>query len=132
MSIQEAFFTVCNEALPAKSIYVSLYIRVPRYGGPEEGGWWTSDTHLVAYQQFSSQEAADAAALKVTELAEELNKQARDDFGRACQAQLDWCEARGIDDANYIFGEVDGEEDYFVVQEASPGQHEYCGPTHYE
>ena len=41
--INEAFFNICREAKPAKSSYVSLYVNVPYYGGPEEGGWWGSD-----------------------------------------------------------------------------------------
>ena len=39
-NISEAFFTACSEAQPAKQQVVSLYVDVPFYGGPEEGGWW--------------------------------------------------------------------------------------------
>ena len=42
----EAFHQICKEAKPAKSHHVSLYANEPFYGGPEEGGWWGSDTVL--------------------------------------------------------------------------------------
>lgn len=36
MSAREAFFTICNEAKPAKGCYVSLYVRVPYWVTTEE------------------------------------------------------------------------------------------------
>jgi len=122
-----AFMEVCKAAQPAKSIYVSLYTCCPWYGGPEEGGWWGEDHALVAYQHFDTDEAADVAQAAITKLAEELSRTRRDEFGDLCLQQLDWCEQRGIDDSNAVFGEVDGESSYFVVREDSPGSQNYRG-----
>lgn len=132
MSVQEAFFEVCAQAEPAKSIYVSLYVKQPFYGGPEEGGWWGADHKLVAYQQFPTQEAADAAEAKIKELAEQYTAEARRGHGERCNAELAWCEARGIDDSNSVFGEVDGPAEYYVRQEERPGESESEGCRHYE
>jgi hypothetical protein len=132
MSIQEAFFSICKDAQPAESIYVSLYVSVPYYGGPEEGGWWGSDTHLVAYKEFRTQEEADAAEEQIKAYAEKLNQEAKKAHGELCLAQMEWCDARGIDDYNSVFGEVDGEDSYYVVQEERPGEGESRGCRHYE
>jgi len=132
MSIQEAFFEVCKDADPAKSIYVSLYAKQPFYGGPEEGGWWGNDHKLIAYQQFPTQDAADAAEAKINELAKQYTDDARRGHGEQCRAELDWCEAKGIDDSNSVFGEVDGPAEYYVRQEETPGEAESEGTRHWE
>jgi hypothetical protein len=130
MSIQEAFFGVCREAKPAEGCYVSLYCRAPYYGGPEEGGWWGQDVILVAYQWFSTQEAAEAARAEVERLAEKLRREARKGFGEQCLREMEWLEARGLD-ADYL-PEVDGEEDYFVTFEETAGSCQSQGCRHYE
>lgn len=132
MSIQEAFFEVCQDAEPAESIYVSLYVKRPFYGGPEEGGWWGSDHELVAYHQFPTQEAADAAEVKINELAKKYTEDAKRGYGEQCRAELNWCEARGIDNSNSVFGEVDGNAEYYVRQENSIGEAESKGNRHWE
>lgn len=119
MSTKEAFFTVCDDAQPAESHYLSLYVSVPYYGGPEEGGWWGSDTLLVAYKHFNTKEAMEAAKAKVEALAEELNEQAKRDFGDQCLLEMEWLDARGLD-ADYL-PEVDGESSYWVTTEEVPG-----------
>lgn len=128
--INEAFFNICREAKPAKSSYVSLYVNVPYYGGPEEGGWWGSDNVLVAYHQCGNDVEAEHVKAKVEELAQEMSDDAKRSFGRACLAQCEWLEARGLDSDS--LPEVDGEESYFVVVEDSPGQHVARGCRHYE
>lgn len=130
MSTREAFFTVCDDAKPAESHYLSLYVSVPYYGGPEEGGWWGSDTHLVAYKHFDTKEALEAAREKVEALAEELNQQAHREFGDRCLREMEWLEARGLD-ADYL-PEVDGESSYSVVTEEVPGSMVSQGCRHYE
>ena len=97
-----------------------------------EGGWWGSDTRLVAYQEFATEEAADAAFEKIKELAEQKNKEAKQRYGEMCLAQMEFCDDRGIDDYNSVFGEVDGEENYYVVREETPGEGESRGCRHYE
>lgn len=128
--INEAFFNICREAKPAKSSYVSLYVNVPYYGGPEEGGWWGSDNVLVAYHQCGNDVEAEHVKAKVEELANEMSDDAKRSFGRACLAQCEWLEARGLDSDS--LPEVDGEESYFVVVEDAPGQHVTRGCRHYE
>ena len=132
MDISAAFKQVCAEAKPAQSFYISLYIRAPYYGGPEEGGWWGEDVLLVASQQYSTEEAADAAEAKIQALVKGLNTDAQKVYGEQCQAQLDFCEDRGIDDSNDVFGEVDGEEVYFVAKEQTPGENKSIGSRYYE
>lgn len=130
MSIKEAFFSVCADAKPAESHYLSLYVQVPYYGGPEEGGWWGSDTHLVAYQHFDTLEALEAAREAVEALAAELNEQAKREFGQQCLREMEWLDARGLD-ADYL-PEVDGEESYYVTTEDVPGSMTRQGCRHYE
>lgn len=130
MSTKEAFFTVCDDAQPAESHYLSLYVSVPYYGGPEEGGWWGSDTHLIAYKQFDTLEALEAARAKVEALAAELNDEARRQFGDQCLREMEWLDARGLD-ADYL-PEVDGESSYWVTTEDVPGSMVRQGCRHYE
>ena len=118
--MKQAFFEVCREAKPAKAVYVSLYVSIPYYGGPEEGGWWGRDDELVAYERFESEEAADAAAERVRVLADKLSKEAKDNFNRGCAAECEWLEQRGLD-ADFL-PEVNGEESYSVYVEDRPGR----------
>jgi hypothetical protein len=128
--IEKAFFNICHNAKPAVSGYVSLYMNVPFYGGPEEGGWWGNDTVLVAYHHCGNETEAEAIKIKVEEYARELSEEARKDFERACLDQCEWLEERGLD--GDFLPEVDGEVDYFVVTEEIPGQYASQGCRHYE
>lgn len=127
--MKQAFYAICREAKPAKAAYVSLYVRMPFYGGPEEGGWWGHDVELVAYERFDSEEAAVAALEAVEAYADRLSKEAKDAFNRQCAAECEWLEARGLD-ADFL-PEVDGEAEYFVRVEASPGESAYQGDRYY-
>lgn len=111
--LQDAFDAVCKDAKPAEGWYVSLMETVPYYGGPEEGGWWGSDTHIVAYQFFPTEEQAQAATTKVQRLAEELQDEARKSFGEHCLREMEWLDARGLD-ADYL-PEPDGESKFYVL-----------------
>ena len=132
MSIQSAFAEICKDAKIARGVFVSLYRMEPFYGGPEEGGWWGSDTFLVASQEFSTEEEAEAVREKVEELAKKLENESKKESGEVCQRQIDWCEARGIDDANTVFGEFEGYTTYSVVMEEKQGENESRGCRHYE
>lgn len=130
MSIKDAFLTVCEDAVPATGMYVSLYIRIPFYGGPEEGGWWGSDTELVAYYHYPSEELAEASLDKIQKLADELNREEKRMWGDRCVQEMEWCDARGLD---YDFlPETDGESEYFVTTEDTPGQYTRRACRHYE
>ena len=130
MTIQDAFFQVCNEAQPSTKWYVSLYISIPYYGGPEEGGWWGHDTHLIAHQAFSTEVEAEYTKQMVERLAAELNQEEKRQFGAHCLNTMEWLELRGLD-ADFL-PEVDGESTYFVVVEDRAGSSESRGCRHYE
>ena len=110
--IHEAFNLVCKEAKVTESWYVCLMERVPFYGGPEEGGWWGSDTIVEAYQEFASEELAHKAAKEVEKLALELSEQSKRAFGEQCLREMDWLEARGLE-ANWL-PEPDGDSTFYV------------------
>ena len=125
MSISDAFAQTCKNAKIAKSVCVSLYRRDSVYGGPEEGGWWRNHRSLVSYQYYPTEEEAEQVRGKIEELAKELSREETQKHGLECGRQLDWCEARGIDDANSVFGEVDGAAEFFVAVENQPGEQEH-------
>lgn len=128
--IEEAFFQVCRDAKPRARSYVSLYVNVPYYGGPEEGGWWGEDRLLVAYQECDCDEEAERLQEAVVALAEELTKDANRAFGESCRASCDWLDARGLD-ADFL-PEVDGPESYWCTTEKTPGESVSLGCRHYE
>jgi hypothetical protein len=130
MNEKQAFFEICAAAKPAQSSYVSLYVDLPYYGGPEEGGWWGNDTELVAYHECISDVEAKLVKDAVDALAEKLSKDAKDSFYRRCAAECEWLEARGLDSG--FLPEVDGEERYWVTVEERPGEHGHQGSRHYE
>jgi hypothetical protein len=105
-AIFEAFHRIVANPTTPIAAYVVLWRNEPFYGGPQEGGWWGSDSIVEAFERVSTREEADALCERIEELADRLTAQAARDHGRGCQAQLDWCEARGIDDSNSVFGGV--------------------------
>ena len=130
--IEVAFAEICKEAVECvRGHYVVLWNRQSYFGGPEEGGWWGSNDIPVAYQRFVTEEAANAAWDAVTELAEKMTADASHAHGRGCLSQLAWCEERGIDDSNSVFGEDDGSESYYVTVQTELPEASY-GPTNYE
>ncbi len=113
MSIEAAFNRVCEQAKAPECWYVCLMETTPYFGGPEEGGWWGRDTVVAAYQQFPTEELAEAAANEVKKLAAELSTDAKRAFGEQCLREMEWCEQRGLD-ADYL-PEPAGEEEYSVI-----------------
>ncbi|QTF81861.1 hypothetical protein SEA_GUEY18_76 [Gordonia phage Guey18] len=128
--IQAAFEKVCNESVSVQNWYVSLYQNVPYYGGPEEGGWWGSDTEIVAYQQFLTEEDAKAALDKVRKLADEYTQQAANEFNLQCANECEWLEERGLE-ADYL-PEPDGSISFWVTIEQKVGQFNEEGTRGYE
>jgi hypothetical protein len=127
--LQDAFSAVCKDAKQATGHYVCLMEQASRYGGPEEGGWWATDTTLVAYQRFDTAEDAEAARAAVESLAVELSEQSRKSFGEQCLREMEWLEERGLD-ADYL-PEPDGESSYTVIVTDALPTNSY-GPNHYE
>ncbi len=129
-NIKEAFFTACGKAQPARQQIVSLYVDVPYYGGPEEGGWWGSDTNLIAFQIVATEAEAVAVKAEVESLAADLCKRSKRSFGEQCVRECEWLDARGLD-ADFL-PEVDGESRYWVATEETPGSCNSTGCRHYE
>lgn len=128
--IKDSFFEICEDAKTPGKHFVSLYVRVPYYGGPEEGGWWGSDVRLIAYKEYLTEEHANFILNKVNKYADELNKESKRSFSKKCSDEMDWLDARGLD-PEYL-PEVDGEEEYFVVVEENLGSRKSQGCRHYE
>lgn len=110
--LRQAFDIACDGAKKPECWYVILVESYRAYGGPEEGGWWYTVANLEAYREFSTREAAEAAAEKVKELAAELEKEASRSHGEYCLRSMEWLEARGLD-ADYL-PEPDGPNEYRV------------------
>jgi len=130
MSIRDAFAQLAESPVLAGRFYVVLWRDIPFYGGPEEGGWWGTDSVPEAFQECPSLEAATALAERMWDLADKLTEEASNEHGRGCLSRLAWCEERGIDDSNSVFGEDDGPERWRItVQEGIPVATE--GDRHY-
>ena len=96
-----------------ESWYVVLLELSPFYGGPEEGGWWGTDQHLVEFAEFPSRQLADEARARIHFLAEDLQHQARREHGEQCLREMSWLEARGLD-ADFL-PEPDGPSTFRVI-----------------
>jgi hypothetical protein len=121
--IREAFLKAIEDSKPVTQWWVTLWVRSPFYGGPEEGGWWGEDSVPIQYATFSTEEAAEAAVEKINEVAEALKVEAKKSYGRQCLLESAWLEARGLDD-DYL-PEVDGEDSYFVSMSERPPEARY-------
>ena len=129
--ISAAFHAIAPNASTPAPYAVTLYVSVPYYGGPEEGGWYGRDVQLVAWNEYPSQMAALHAAQKMAEKAKEMSEVATRAHGEQCNREMEWCDARGLD-YDYL-PEPDGPESYFtkvepvgeVGREASRGSRQY-------
>jgi len=130
-TISDAFDALVPNAIPCNRYFVALWRRIPFFGGPEEGGWWGADNIPVKYTEVATEEAAEELRAKILARAKELSREASRVHGRACLDQLAWCEARGIDDSNDVFGEDDGAEEWWVSVQTELPEASY-GNRHYE
>ena len=131
MTITEAFTAAIETApIEASTTYVSLYERVPFYGGPEEGGWWGEDVALKSYHRFSTLEQAEQALEKIEALAQELTKEATSAWAEHCLRECEQAEARGMEPSD--LPETDGETKYFAVVENTLNSLESQQERHYE
>jgi hypothetical protein len=127
--VQEAFHRYCRKARPPRRHFVCLMERRPYYGGPEEGGWWGSDSILVAFQEFPSKRLAVEAEKAVEKLAYEMSQKSRTEFGKQCLREMEWLEERGLEPD--FLPEPDGESQFYVmVTREIPENHYGC--RHYE
>jgi hypothetical protein len=130
--IREAFEEALRDATLVQDWHCTLYLTERWYGGAEEGGWWGSTVSAVAHVTYKTEAEAEAALAAVKQLAIAKTKEAKQIHGDVCLQQLDYCEQRGIDDANSVFGEVDGEDSYSVRIENELGASEYSMSRYYE
>ena len=126
---REAFFTVCKEAEGANTQWVSLYADHRFYGGPEEGGWYGTDTELIASQQVYSASMADTIKKQVNTFAEKLTADAETHRNAVCAAEVEWLEARGLDDD--FLPQPDGGTHYWVAWEQVQGSFVSTGDRSY-
>lgn len=127
--LREAFHQVIKDAKEPEEWYVVLMESVPFYIGPQEGGTWGEDRHVVAYRSFPNEELAERASESVKKLAYELTEQSRKGFGEHCLRQMDWLEERGLD-ADFL-PEPDGDSTYYVIVTKRVPEDSY-GCRHYE
>jgi hypothetical protein len=111
--LQEAFEAIIQDAKTPEQWYVVLVEKMPFYGGPEEGGWWGWDTHVVAFKEYPTEELAQVAAEQIRKFAKELTDQSRREYNEYCSQQMEWLEARGLD-ADFL-PEPDGPSKYSVL-----------------
>jgi len=110
---EHAFHQICTDAKAPEAWYVCLLEQIQFYGGPEEGGWYGTDTEVIAYQEFPTKEAAETAREAVKALANELSRDSKRQYGEQCLRELDFAEARGVE-AESIFPEPDTSD--FIVR----------------
>lgn len=118
--LQQAFELALPDAVSADRWYVTLWERCPFYGGPEEGGWWGSDSLVQAYRVFPSEELAHQAYAQVLKLAQELERESKKAYGDQCLREMDWLEQRGLD-ADFL-PEPDGPSEFYVTVGQEPPQ----------
>ena len=116
-----------NVRIPEKW-YVSVYQRVPFYGGPEEGGWWGEDVILEGYLNVPNEDIGKEVLGQLEERVKAKNDEARRAYGDKCLREMEMEERLG----EGVLGEVDGETSYFAVVEKELGSHTYQGCRHYE
>jgi len=128
--VAEAFYKENPEAEECAGWHCSLYQRVSYYGGPEEGGWWDSDTVLEATQWYPSRQLADRALRAIEVHAKKMSDDAQQKHDEQCARECDWLDARGLD-ADFL-PEVDGADDYYATVERYAGSRTNQGVRHYE
>lgn len=128
----EAAFTEAIETPPieASTAYVSLYERVPFYGGPEEGGWWGQDVELKCYHRFATLEQAEQALERIETLAKKMTDTAKSDWAKQCLQECEQAEARGMEPSD-LYPETAGAGEYFAAVEGTLNSLESQQDRHY-
>lgn len=116
--LEAAFDKVAQAPVVCEEWYVTLWRKSRFYGGPEEGGWWGTDRIPVKYKIYPSEELAEDAAGRITNLADELTRESEREDARYCASTMEWLEARGLE-ADYL-PEPDGPDEYCVSVSQSP------------
>ena len=71
VDIINAIYTI--EAALERPIYINTYIVTRHYGGPEEGGWWYNQGHLIETLE-TSEDKADEERSKMEEKHKDKNE----------------------------------------------------------
>jgi hypothetical protein len=131
--IYSAYFDVCNDAVKVTNQrwFVSLYVKAPFYGGPEEGGWWGTDRLLVATYEVPSEEMANTVVEKIEGWVSETNDDAKREHDEVNLQLSINAEQKSYDSPEELYGEDDGVEEYYVVIENNVGQNEHRDDRHY-
>ena len=129
MNTALAFYEICQTAKNIGHYFVCLTETIPFYGGPEEGGWWGNDVILVAYQEYSSLQAAEIALDAIELLVEKLNQDEVRQHGDYCLRQIEFLEARGLDPSDNDV--LDGPSHFSVNIYDSLPENNYAN-RHYE
>lgn len=113
---------------------LSLYSVSECYGGPEEGGWWYNNYHLKAYRICRTEEEATKTRKEMQKCVDEQEKIYKRERHRYYETLPDPdetpCPVGGAE--GYIpTGWSDGEQ-YVIIVEDNPGDHETKGRPHYE
>jgi len=127
--LKHTFDNLLPDAEKPETWYVCLMQEVPFYGGPEEGGWWGSDTFPVAVKQCFNKREAEQWAERVKATAATMSEEARQRHGQHCSETLDWLDARGLEPD--FLPEPDGEESYYVIVSQGIPEPQY-GSRRYE
>lgn len=127
--LKQAFDITLPDAEEREPWYVCLMEDCPFYGGPEEGGWWSSDTFCVAAKQCHNKKQAERYAKQVKALAEDMTNDSRVQFGEHCLQTLAWLEERGLEPD--FLPEPDGESQFYVTISKGIPEPEY-GRRRYE
>jgi hypothetical protein len=103
-----------------KPYYVSVYEDTQVYGGPEEGGWWVTQTILVGSIEFPTQRMAEGYLETAKQEAEEKTKE---NSGRAWK-RLPESEGSSMYPEGYIPKGFSDDSTYYAVVESVSGSRE--------
>lgn len=105
-----------REFTEAKPRYVSIYRRRQFYGGPEEGGWWTTRNTLEGSIPFPTEEEAEAWLEEAKKQVEQQNRSEAPERHRA-MSRLPDIETAYHDEGYIPVGWDDGGELWVTVEE---------------
>lgn len=121
-----------SRALRRHEVSVTVYADTRCYGGPEEGGWWFTDTQVADSFIFSSRRKAKVFLRALEAVREERDLARRDGYDRHNEACLGYAERWGFDPDSV--GSLDlPEKSFFRLETLSTWYSEETnGRPHYE
>ena len=104
-----------SRALRRHEVSVTVYEDTRCYGGPEEGGWWFTDTQVADSFIFSSRRKANVFLRTLEAMREHRERVRRDGYDRSNEACLAHAERWGFDPDSV--GSLDYPGRVFIVLE---------------